>query len=215
MGESAHAINALLLIAYIVPIAVYFLFLGLVNSHARPYLVSSRTDFIALTCVLAPLLIAPIPTLAASGLLWLLAIGAGVLAWVFFAMLPAADAGWVIYNISASRGRAVVDACLRELGWFGTWDDNAWHGDAGRLYVTALPVLRNVSVHLEFAGAQAPRRTADLARAIEARLGRVEQLPSTTGACMVILGIGLLALPVWMMGRHIQDLVEAVAHLFG
>jgi len=44
---------------------------------------------------------------------------------------------------------------------------------------------------------------------------RVEQLPSTTGACLLLVGVALLTLPIWMMGRHIQDVVEAMVHLFG
>ena len=36
-----------------------------------------------------------------------------------------------------------------------------------------------------------------------------------TGACLVILGVGLMILPMWTVGRHIDDLVDAMSYLFG
>ena len=35
------------------------------------------------------------------------------------------------------------------------------------------------------------------------------------GACLVMLGVGLMIIPMWMVSRHIDDLVDAMSHLFG
>ena len=50
---------------------------------------------------------------------------------------------------------------------------------------------------------------------VDRRLGCVAQLPSAMGAGLVLVGLGLMILPMWMMGRHIDDLVDAMLHLFG
>jgi hypothetical protein len=35
------------------------------------------------------------------------------------------------------------------------------------------------------------------------------------GACLVVLGVGLLIIPMWMVGRNIDALVDAMSWLFG
>ncbi len=214
MGGSI-AIDSLLVVGLVAPIAVYFLMLGLVNSHSRPCLVSSRSDFVSLTIVMAPLLIAPMPALANRSLWWLLPLELVLAAWGFFSMLPGRSDGWVIYNISARRCRAAIDAALRDLGWVGRWKGDAWQGDCGELTLSSIPLLRNVTIHADWQTSRSADRLGELDRALQRRLMRIEQLPSTAGACLLVLGVALLAMPIWMMGRHIQDVVEAVVHLFG
>lgn len=214
MTSGNEAVDVLLLVALIAPIAVYFLLLGLVNSHARPCLISSRSDFVALTCAVMPLLIAPVPALVRAGTAWLVSVEAAIAAWAFFSMLPKSNAGWVVYNISPVRCRAVLESCLRQIGWEGTWDADTWQGEEGTVHVSHLSLLRNCSIHLELRGS-ATERATELGGALEERLSRIGQLPSTAGICMLMLGAMLLTVPVWMMGRHIQELVEAVVHLLG
>jgi len=215
MGGGNIAIDSLLVVGLVAPIAIYFLLLGLVNSHARPCLVSSRSDFISLTIVMAPLLIAPMPALANRSLWWLLALEVLLAGWAFFAMLPGRWDGWVIYNISGRRCRAAVEAALRDLGWGGSWKGDVWRGEIGELALSSIPLLRNVTLHTGRLSRRSAERLAELDRALQHRLMRIEQLPSTAGACLLVLGVALLAMPIWMMGRHIQDVVEAVVHLFG
>jgi hypothetical protein len=75
-------------------------------------------------------------------------------------------------------------------------------------------LLRNVSIAVD---TQPPDDALvdELSRGLAARIRKVAQLPSTMGACLVLLGIGLLVVPMWMVGRHIHDLVDAMSHLFG
>src|SRR5262245_6602083 len=84
MLTSDPAVSALLVFLNVAPIALYFLVLGLVNSHARPYRISSRSDFVALTSVIVPFLFWPVPSLVVSGLWWLLALEVGLVLWGFF-----------------------------------------------------------------------------------------------------------------------------------
>ncbi len=218
LAGSYQVVDVLLLVGSVAPVALYFLFLGLVNSHARPYLVSSRADFLSLTIVLVPVLIWPVPTLAASGAGWLAAFPAVIAGGAFCWMLPRAGGGFVIYNISEPRCLGLLRHAMTHLGWAGAWNENVWTSTNGEMKVTvsAFSLLRNVTVHLETpTGADRSREFADLQAALEPRLAGISQLPSTMGACLVVLGVGLMILPMWMVTRHIDDLVDAMSRLFG
>jgi hypothetical protein len=215
MDVTNPAVDVLLLAAFAGPLAVYFLFLGLVNSHARPYLVSARADFASLAIVASPLLVAPMPTLMQAGLGWLIPLEIALAASGFFLLLPKRRAGWVVYNITPHEYGNIVRAAIDDLGWRGDWSGETWSGPQGRLHLNGFPLLRNVAIHMAFNGRDADEQAALLAERLDARLAAIAQLPSTTGVCLVMLGIGLMALPIWMMGRHMQELVEAVIHLFG
>ena len=210
-----QVVDVLQLVGIVAPIATYFLFLGLVNSHAKPYLLTSRSDFISLTVVLAPILLWPVLTFAQAGMGWLLAVGS-FLAWcIFLRMLPARDAGLVIYNISEADCKRSLEAAIEHLGWQGRWQDGTWFAQHGgfKLVVRGFALLRNVTIHVE--GDVDRRRIPSLQAELQRRISAVSQLPSMTGACLVILGVGLMILPMWTVGRHIDDLVDAMSYLFG
>jgi hypothetical protein len=101
--ESYQVVDVLMLVANVAPVALYFLVLGLVNSHARPYLITSRSDFIVLTSVLVPVLMWPVPGFAQAGMIWILVVGLCMALAVFLWLLPSQHAGFVVYNISESR----------------------------------------------------------------------------------------------------------------
>jgi hypothetical protein len=215
-GGNYQVLDVLLLVGNVAPIAVYFLCLGLVNSHSRPYLISRRADFTALTSVLIPLLLWPIPGFVQIGAWWVLMIGTLVAGAVFFWMLPKAGDGFVIYNISEARCTKVVEGALAALGLHGMWEHKTWHSDCGRvlLHVRGFTLLRNVTLHIE----SAPRRDrfqAALGGELQHRFADIAQLPSTMGVGLVLIGLALMILPLWTVGRHIDDLVDAMSHLFG
>jgi hypothetical protein len=217
LATGYQVVDVLMLVGNVAPVALYFLTLGLVNSHSRPYLTSSRSDFLALTVVLVPLLLWPLPSLAGLHAWWPLAGGIALAAALFVRMLPGRGAGFVVYNISENTCQRSLEQSLSELGLRGQWEGRSWRSDCGRLAVQLrkFALLRNVSINLELRDQSDQRLTADLQRSLTARLDRVAQLPSTMGASLVLLGVFLLILPMWMVGRHIQDLVEAMSHLFG
>jgi hypothetical protein len=222
MMPSDPAVASLLIFLNVAPIGLYFVTLGLVNSHARPHRVSSRADFIALTCVLVPVLCWPIPALAGARLWWLLAAGMGLAAVLFLRLLPDRDAGWVIYNISEGRWRQALQNAARSVGLAGEWTGRCWQDrERGlRIEYGTIPLLRNVSVRV-LTGTDAagpgglPReRLARLEQALDRHLGRFEQLPSASGALLLTLGVAVMILPLWVLGRHAPDVAAAVARLF-
>jgi len=222
------AVDTLIMVANVAPIALYFLILGLVNSHSRPYLISSRSDFIALTIALAPVLMWPVPSFVQAGMVWPLIVGLLLAAVAFFLLLPRHDAGFVIYNISEARCMRIVGEAMRRLGLRGRWDGGTWcsEGDDIRVHLGKIAMLRNVTLHVE----DVPSRTDDVGSGSDGlkstlvdrlgvelalRLRSVSQLPSAMGACLVMIGVAILIVPMWMVSRHIDDLVDAMSHLFG
>lgn len=212
-----QVLDVLMLVGNTAPIALYFLVLGLVNSHSRPYLISSRADFLALTSVLVPVLLWPLPALASSGMTWLLVLCLVPAAGLFTWMLVTTGTGFVVYNVSEARCLRLLEEALRGLGLTGRWNGQTWRDDAGTVavHVRRFALLRNVSLHVEKRDAPAGRFGRELGAELDRRLSSVAQLPSTMGACLVLIGVGLMILPMWMVGRHIHDLVDAMSLVFG
>lgn len=217
MNEGYEVVDVLMLVGNVGPLAVYFLILGLVNSHARPFLMTSRADFLALTSVLLPVLIWPVPDFIRAGLYLWLTLGLLLAVALFVRLLPGRLDGFVVYNVSVRQCVRMLNLSLRRLGLAGRWKGGAWTSDDGSLSVCVrgFAPLRNASIHVESTDSLrrewVPRIGADL----EGRLKSVAQLPSASGAALVVAGVTLMILPMWMVGRHIHDLVDAMTHVFG
>ena len=136
---------------------------------------------------------------------------------VFLRMLPGSGAGFVIYNISESRCRRLLADSIGQLGLQGHWQGHLWHGSGGRMTISVrgFALLRNVTVHIESADHHDRTEVDALYAQLDSRLRSISQLPSTMGACLVVLGVGLLIIPMWMVGRNIDALVDAMSRLFG
>lgn len=216
-ADSYQVVDVLMLVGNVAPIALYFLILGLINSHSRPWIVTSRSDFLALTSVLMPVLLWPVPDFIRSQLYLPLVAGllAAVVAFVY--MLPKADAGFVVYNVAESRCLKLLSLALRQLGLTGRWEGRVWHADSGNLSIEVrkFSLLRNVTLHFDTQDETARDLIPLIGHTLHARLQSVAQLPSPMGAGLVLLGVGLMILPMWMVGRHIHDLVDAVSYLIG
>ena len=212
-----QVVDVLMLVGNVAPIALYFLVLGLVNSHARPCLITSRGDFVALTCALMPVLLWPVPTFVRSGMAWLLVVGLIVAAALFIWLLVTCGPGFVIYNISQARCTSLLDDVLRRLGLSGTWSGNSWQANDGSLtiHLRRFALLRNVALHVDAHDRDAAGLVSELGAELDRGLASVAQLPSSMGACLVLIGVSLMILPMWTVGRHIHDLVDAMSRLFG
>lgn len=216
-ASNYEVVDILMLVGNVLPLAVYFLVLGLVNSHARPFLISSRSDFLALTSVLLPVLIWPVPDFIRGGLYLLLLVGMLLAGLVFLYLLPARHAGFVVYNISRSRCLKLLEQSIRSLGLEGRWQGSVFTTDdlSLSMEVREFSILHNVALHMECRSDRARLSVHELGADLDRRLHTVSQLPSTMGAGLVLVGVSLLILPMWMVGRHIHDLVDAMTHLFG
>jgi len=212
MDASDQVIVVLKVLLHVGPVAVYFVALGLVNSQATPTIVSARSDFLALTVVFCPLLLWPVPALVHAGMLWAVVAGIALIAPLFVAFLYGLNGDWVVYNISDHRARRLLDRAVRELGWQGQWNGDEMRVDPSGLAVrlSTLPLLRNVTMHIAGGGAAHAGAIASLRERFSALLATQQLLPSPAGSCLLMLGIGLLMLPLWMMSRHSEAIAGVV-----
>lgn len=215
MDASNQVIFLFQVIINLSPIALYFLVLGLINSQARPWLVDARSDFVILTLVFMPVLVWPIPELIAGHHWVVLSIGGGVGCWVFRRILPTRNSGWVVYNISESQCRDLFEMAIRNAGIDASLHGNEWHVPSGSITIrmTTMPVLRNVSLHVESARSDHGAMLEDIRRQFDALLDRQALLPSVSGSCMVLMGVVLMIFPLWMMSKHFNAIVEIVTRL--
>jgi len=212
MDPAGQVILVLKVLLHVGPVAAYFVTLGLVNSQSSPKIVDARTDFLALTFVFCPLLYWPVPGLVQGGLWWVVLIGLALLLPAFHAFLNRVGDGWVVYNISDRRAIRLLDRAARELGRAYSWDDRTLRLDDGSLSLrlSALPVLRNVTVHVHADADEGRQAAAALRERFAALLSAHQLLPSVTGSCLLLLGVGLMMLPLWMMSRHSAAIAEVV-----
>ena len=215
--DNAQQVVVLLKVFLLVgPLSLYFMVLGLLNSQPAPRLIDARRDFLLLTAAAGPLLLVPAATmLRQGGGLWLLPLLAVTVA-IMQLLLPRRHSGWVIYNLARPRARVLVERCLRELGWsYGPADGGFEVPQRGlRIRFSTPPVLRNVTCHLNFDREADPAETAALLRSrLERAVARQQLLPSLAGSCLMMLGIGTMLLPLWMMSRHSDAIAEVVTRL--
>ena len=218
IAEAQIAYSVLMLIGSAAPVAIYFLSLGLVNCSARPCVVTARADFVALSIALAPAPLWGLPVAIQFGSGWMLGVAAIVLGVLFRKLVPGRRDGFVLYNVTRRLGLDLVHATLSDGdAGFRRLNETEWISADERVRVNASAFALLRSVSLQIAGdAEIPQNVIDEIRdGLEARALRVEQLPSAIGAGLVLAGVGVAVVPMWLVTRHVQDLVEVVALFFG
>ena len=139
MDSSDQVIFALKVVLAVGPLALYFLALGLVNSQARPCIVSARSDFSLLAIAVVPVVATPVLILIEHGQM---VTAAGVvlgLAVAFLSLLPKAGGSWVVYNCSPAQCRRLVRQACQALGWSLDQTDGDHWSDVRELQQSALP----------------------------------------------------------------------------
>ncbi len=200
----------------IAPPAIYFLILGLVNSHSRPHIVSSRSDWLGLTCVFFPVVLYPVIILANRG--YYLPACACILlfALIVYLSLPRVDAGWVVYNISIDRAKTLIVQTLQDEGIAYQCDDNRTirlPANSISMKLSSFALLKNVTISVE-AGENYDIETLMLIEAnLKNSLESVEVSSNLSGPALLITGTLMLILPLFMMVRNIDAFVRVVSDL--
>jgi hypothetical protein len=199
------------------PLAVYFLGLGLVNSQGHPVMVNARADFTLLTIAFFPLIIIPVIGLIGQNLAWLgLAIITAILV-AFFYVRPGRRQGWVIYNMDIRRCRRLLIQACRQKGWSVEFHEDRLAVGPGLLMIhfEHFPLLNNVTLQIApgEGNTNASSTHEQLVGLLQQKLNAQCTLPSMAGAGLVIIGTGLLGLPLWYMFYHMQAIVEVVREI--
>jgi len=212
------AVFVLKLVVALGPLAIYFLTLGLINSQARPYLLSARTDFTLLAIVCVPIFAAPALVLIEHGYFPLVTGVIVVMLAMFFGLLPRWGQGWVMYNCSSAQCRRLLQQACRRLGWQLERDaDGSLHIGQQNLRVTTteLPWLRSVTLRID--GPKTPATQSNRSRLIATlnhELSGEAMLASATGISLVVIGVTLLGVPMWYLFHHMDAIVDVVRQIF-
>ena len=193
----------------VVPVAVYFLFLGLLNSRRHPQLLTGRRDFILLVAALSPLGILPVLHYVGASL----AAGAAAVALAGILLLLAPrGATWVIYNLPPDEARDLVVAVLGSLGLdaFAVPDGFRLADGGGNVQISGFPLLRNVSIRLHGVRKQlAGRFEAALCEALSAV--RVETTPMAVS--MLLIATAMMLVPLALVAPRVPEIVRILTDL--
>ncbi len=190
--------------AVLIPVALYFLALGLLNSRRHPQLLPGRRDFALLLLALGPLLLLPMLSLhwsvpatvglaaAVAAVLWLLAPRPGT---------------WVLYNLTPAEADRAVDRALDAAGLDARRDGRRWRlPDSGAaLEVRDFHLLRNVTVRMTGGDAELHRRFEN---ALAARLARVEAETTPTAMALLLVAAAMLVAPLVAVAPRAGEIVR-------
>ncbi|MCD6303858.1 MAG: hypothetical protein J7M21_02730 [Planctomycetes bacterium] len=191
----------------VVPVAMYFLVLGLLNSRSRPQLLRGRRDFAVLVTALAPLFLLPAACWASRSYLAVGAAGTVLAAGALLLAPPRAT--WVIYNITPDEARQAVRAALRAAG-LGFQERGGAFDLAGgtTIRMTALPLLRNISLRMS-------RPEKDLERRFERALaGRLATVPAETtpmAMALLLVATAMLIAPLVLVAPRAGEIVRIIS----
>ncbi|MFA6134658.1 MAG: hypothetical protein WC869_11650 [Phycisphaerae bacterium] len=198
------------IVTVMVPVAVYFLILGLLNSRRRPQILSARRDFAILLTALSPLVF--LPAWALLGVSWPVMLAVPLVLVAAIAMLAPPARSWVVYMLSAREAREVVSCVLRRLN-----QDFSPQGDGfvipslgARVELSGFSLLRNVTIRLH-GGDQALARS--FRQALGTHLRTVETEPSAMAISLLLVSTAMLAAPLALMARNMPELVRIITGL--
>ncbi len=194
----------------VMPVALYFLVLGLLNSRRHPQLLSGRLDFALLIVALSPLFVLPVLNLFG---LSLLSISAAVvlLALGILALSPR-DRTWVIYNMPADEVRRILTRAVRMMGLDldGEGDSYRVESQGASIQIKSFAPLRNVTIRLQGGGAQ-------LGAQLEKTLGRslvaVESQTSPMAMSLLLVATAMLVAPLALMAHRVPEIVRLLGDL--
>ena len=186
-----------------VPVAAYFLVLGLLNSRSTPRLLTARQDFALLVGSLAPLLMLPAQRLVGSNPWgWIGILGGGI---AFAVLLAPRPGRWVVYNISPRQARRLLDTSIERAlpsqpaGW------------EQRVRIRDFALLRNVTIEVDGLD---PSAQQALHRALGEQLEATEALPHPMAAAMLLVAVFMLCAPLAMVAREAPQIVRLITSLF-
>jgi len=194
----------------VVPVAVYFLIVGLLNSRRHPQLLTGRLDFVLMIAALSPVFILPTVEymeLSPLGVLALvLVVAAGIV------LLAPRGGAWVVYNLRSSQARSAVARALRALGLDFQEAPGGLRldGQDATVSIRSFSLLRNVSIGLR-------SEDKDLARRFQVQLARtlggMKAETSPAAMSFLLVATGLLVAPLSLVAHRVPEIVRILTDL--
>jgi hypothetical protein len=196
------------IVTVVVPVAVYFLILGLLNSRRRPQLLTGRQDFALLIVALSPLVILPAMDFLRANPL---AIAAGAVAAAAILLAPPGGT-WVIYNLHAALAREVVADALKAMGMDFVVEGGGFRlpGRDIRVELNSFSLLRNVSIRLRGGSSELSRSFHE---ALSRRLAEISVPAHVMGVSLLLVATAMLAAPLVLLAGDVPEIVRVISDL--
>jgi len=204
-----HISTSLGVATVVVPVAFYFLLLGLLNSRGHPQILSGRRDFALLTVALCPIFALPVLNWMGVSVLTVVSTVAVVAAGVW-AMAPRGRS-WVIYNLSQARARDAVARALDQACCEYRATKNGFvTSDGAKVELSGFSLLQNVTVKMLDADAVTAGR---FARALESQLSRIRVQASPMAVTMLLVATAMLVAPLTLVAHRAGEIVRILTDL--
>jgi hypothetical protein len=195
----------------VVPVAIYFLILGLLNSRKHPQLITGRQDIVLLAAALSPALVLPLSDYLGGPALAMLAVALAALA-VGTLARGTASGSYVVYNLTHQQAQQALERALAAL--------NIRYDCQGRrinlpdheayLEVSSFALLRNVSIRMRQGSPDLCRR---LAAQLGGVLGGIEAQTSSMAVGLLIVATALLLAPLVTVVHRAPEIVRILTDL--
>ena len=194
----------------VVPVAVYFLILGLLNSRRHPQLLSGRQDFAVLLVAMSPLVALPVLSVVGPSLLVVLGIVGALVGGIFLLAPP--KGSWVIYNIPAGEAVRAVEQALRGMGLKTQRQDSLIRiaEENATIQIGGFRLLRNVSIRLRGGSEDLANRFAG---ALASVLSGARAETSPTAVALLLVATAMLVAPLALMARHAPEIVRLLTDM--
>lgn len=210
MQGNEHFTVPMQIATMVVPVAVYFLILGLLNTRRHPQLISGRCDFALLIVALSPLFVLPALNYVGASSVALLLATAGVAAAIW--VLAPRGRSWVIYNMPIGRARDAIGRTLEAMGCQPRQLGGGFRLDRldATIEIGGFSLLQNVSVRLRGGDDSFSRQfETNLARL----LAGVRAEPSPMAMGMLLVATGMLVAPLTLVAQHAGQIVRILTDL--
>jgi hypothetical protein len=198
------------LMAVLLPLAVYFLILGLLNSRSRPQVLTGAEDGLILIGAMSALFW---PTIVVNfGIPLLAAVLAGSIVIAGVIMRWLCPRTWVIYNLPENQVERLWDSLMDAVGASPTQCDGEWElPDGAIVTLDRFPLFRNVSIHLR-GGDETVRR--QLGRTILDRMAATTTDTAPAAMMLLLLAVIMLAWPLMAMAPQADEIARRLAEFF-
>ncbi len=198
--------------AVVVPAAVYFLLLGLLNSQRTPQLLRGRVDFIVLVAAFFPIFCVPVLNYFGASP-WTLAAVVGGVAGTTVVLAPPRRGNWVIYNIAVPEAFRAAERALKQMGepFTRTGRRLMLSRSNLKLHFTSVPLLRNVSLA---ASGEVQRDFHQMfERRLAEQLAEIRTDPTPTAVTFLLLATSMLVIPLGLFANRMPEMVRLITDL--
>jgi plasmid stabilization system protein ParE len=194
-----------------VPLAVYFFVLGLLNTRRHPQLLTARQDLLLMVLALSPLGLVPLVSAAGLGWAALIALVAAAGIAGLHRLVPERGS-WVIYNIAPAQARRAIRRALQACDVPAEPGRQDFRDEEGRplLRISEFPILHNVSLRLETDRADLSARLPD---ALHRQLVATPSEPRQAGLAMLLVSTAMIVVPLTFAAPRAGEIVRLLGDL--